>query len=246
MRVNPILIERARGLIASGTPHAAVIGALALPAVALLLWWPKSDLIDVLQSADAPDTLLAVLIALGASTAWHALRAGAEETLLPEQHGLREWAIATDVPLGRIVLGSILGHLLELVQLLLFAAPLVLMAFAVSGGEWPALAACVLAIVLQAVFYRLLAALVYLRIGQHATATFICVRALLPAGYLAAALLLPSASHLALSAQLMDGGFSFRISDARPELAVFVIIYVIACALAALGIHRALRAARTG
>ncbi len=245
MRANPVFVESARGLFSPGNPHAAILSALLLPAAVLLLWWPKSELIVVLQSDDAPDTLLAVLIALGASSAWHALRAGAEEILLPHQHGLQEWVIATELSVARAVVGSVLGHLLTLAQLLVFAAPLVLVAFAVSGGEWLALGLCLLAIVVQAVFYRLLATLVYLHIGHHGTATFLTVRALLPAGYLAAALIAPFASHPALSAHLMDGGFSLRpaTSDA-PEPLLFALIYLAGSALVAIGVHRTLARAR--
>lgn len=244
MRANPLVVEVARGLVAPGNPQAAVLSALLLPAVVLLLWWPKSELIVVLQSDDAPDTLLAVLIALGASTVWHAVRDGAEEILLPGQHGLQEWVLAAEVSVVRALLGSLAGYLLRLFQLLVFASPLVVMSFAVSGGEWSALGLGLLAVVLQAVFYRLLATLVYLRIGHHATATFLAVRALLPVGYLAAALASPSLSHPALSSHLMDGGYSLRWSTDAPDPLLFALGYMGVSALVALAVFRTLARAR--
>ncbi len=246
MRANPLVAEAARGLVAAGNPQASVLSALLLPAIVLLLWWPKSELIVVLQSDNAPDTLLAVLIALGISSAWHAVRDGAEEILLPGQHGLQEWVLAAELSVLRALIGSLLGYLLRLFQLLVFAAPLVLMSFAVSGGEWSALGLCLLAVVLQAIVYRALATLVYLRIGHHATATFLVVRALLPVGYLVSALVSPSLSHPALSAQLMDGGYSLRLSADAPDVLLFALGYLSVSLLAAAAIHRTLARARRG
>jgi hypothetical protein len=138
--------------------------------------------------------------------AYYALRVGAEEILLPGQHSLREWALATPLKLGRILRGYVTGHLLQMFLAVTLSGPLLLTAFSVSGGEWLALLWSLVAVVFQATFYRLAAAVVYLAMGHFGTTTFFSLRASLLAGYVLALALLPAASHVALTLSLLGGG----------------------------------------
>ena len=249
MRSNPLILETVRGLLAPGTPQPASLMVLLLPAAALLLWWPKARLVAVLQSYDSPDTLLAVLIALGVSVAWHGVRLGGEEILLPGQHGLQDWVIATPLSLSRIMVGFVLAHLLELAHLLLLVAPFPLLAMAVSGSDWAALGWSVAALTIQAVFYRLLACLIYLRIGHHDTASFICVRAVLVVGYGVSAFALPMANHMVLSSRLLAGELGIAGATHAAQPWVFLTCYTVAAlVLVAIIYHRLwmLRCAQDG
>ena len=213
-RSNPLLAEVLRGLCEPGPAHLAYLNYLTVQAVVLFIWWPKSAVFRVLEAEDGPDTLLAVVVALGLTAAYYNLRAGAEEILLPGQHPLQAWVLATPLTLGRILRGYLLGHLAQNLQLIALSSPLLLAAFSVSGGEWPALGWCLLAVLVQATFYRLAAALAYTTIGHHEALTFFSLRAFLLAGYTVAAALLPATSHLVVSSRLLGAAPSMPAAGA--------------------------------
>ncbi|HEX9844498.1 MAG TPA: hypothetical protein VGC20_17190, partial [bacterium] len=179
MRSNPLVAEVLVGLTRQGKAQLDYFGLLLLQAVVLLLWWPKIGVAQMLQSQHSPHTLAAVVMAVGVTMAYFALRAGAEEIVLPGQHGLRDWALATPLGLGRVLRGYLLGQLVHSLHLLALSSPLLLMAFTVSGGEWAALAWCLAAALIQAMFYRLCGAITHLTIGQHRGESYFAVRAIL-------------------------------------------------------------------
>jgi hypothetical protein len=167
----------------------------------------------MLESGHGPDTLTAVAVAFGATSAYHAVRAGAEEFLLPGQHGLRDWALATPLRLRRVLAGYVGGQLVHHLHLLALSSPFLLMAFTVSGGEWIALGWCLAAALVQALFYRLCGAITHLAIGHHPAECHFIVRAVVVVPYVLIGWLVPLTSHVALSAQLLG-----ERQDAQPVL----------------------------
>ena len=83
MRSNPLVTEVLVGLTGRGKAQLDYLGLLLLQAVVLFLWWPKSGVAPMLESQYGPRTLAAVVMAVGVAMAYLALRAGAEEILLP-------------------------------------------------------------------------------------------------------------------------------------------------------------------
>ena len=235
-RLNPLLHETLLGLGEPGRAHFVHLGHLALQGLVLFLWWPpRNDLYHVLATANPPDTLLAVIIALGVTLSWYSLRAGAEEFMLPGQHPLGEWALASRLPLAQILRGYIAGHLLQSVHALLLSSPLLLAAFAVGGGAWSVLFASVGVLLVQALFYRLSGALIYLVLGHRRTLALVSVRAVLLLGYALPPFVLPAASHIMVSYRL------FNPSDppeavSVPEPLLFVLFYTAFSSLVALAL----------
>lgn len=213
------LAQSVTGLAGRGRAQLDYLLYLFLQAVVVFVWWPKSSLREMLAEGDGPDTLLAAVLAAGFATAWFSARAGAQEVLLPEQRGLREWTAHTPIAPVRLLAADLTGQVLLSVHLLALSSPLLLMAFATSGGEPGALMWCLTAIVFQATFYRLAAASVYLFIGHHGATTTVLVRAVVIATYLLTGVFAPAASHLVLTSRLLDGA-----SGAEAALA-FMLVY---------------------
>ena len=241
MPSNPLVTEVLVGLTRQGQAQLDALGLLLVQAVVLFLWWPKDGLAPMLESQHGPHTLTAVVMAMGATTAYFAVRAGAEEVVLPGQHGLRDWALATPLGLGRILRGYVLGQLVHSVHLLALSSPLLLMAFTVSGGEWDALGWCVAATLVQALFYRLCGAITHVTIGQHRTETRFFVRAILMVVYVPVGLLAPVTSHVAFTSRAL--GEHMNTQPAFPAVSdqvVFLAVYAGCSLLAALVLHRLL------
>ncbi len=200
----------------------------------LFLWWPKSTVVQRLESEDGPDTLLAVVIALGVSVAYYNIRAGAEEILLPGQHSLREWAIATPLKLGRILSGYLCGHVLQTLHAIVLSSPLLLMGYSVAGGEWSGLVWSLTAVLFQATFYRLVGAVMYMTIGHYDTIMFIAPRVALVVGYGLAGVLFPITSQWLVSSQLLGAGPWLHSSVATaPGLPGFLLVHAALCVLLA-------------
>ena len=243
-RADPLVQEAAIGLTGAGASQRAYLGGLALQALALVAWWPKGGVYGALQSGDGPDTLLAVLVVCGLTTAYHAVRSGAEELLLPHQHTLREWLDATPLSPWRIARGYLAGHLLQATHAVALSSPLVLAAFSVSGGEWPALGWAVLMILVQSACYRLGAAVVYLAIGHRGELCFWTVRAAVVAVYVGTAVWSPIASHPIACARLLAGDGP-ALAGAIPAHVVFVAVYALVGAVLWLALGRQLARERT-
>lgn len=241
MRGNPLVTEVLVGLTRRGKAQLDYLGWLSLQAAVVFLWWPKDGVVQVLASQHGPNTLTAVVIAVGGTTAYFALRAGAEEIMLPGQHGLRDWALATPLGLGRILRGYVLGQLVHSLHLLALSSPLLLMAFTVSGGEWVALAWCMAATLVQALFYRLCGAITHLTIGQHRVESHFVVRAILVLVYVPVGLLAPFTSHVAFTSHALGESMNTQPAFAAvPDHVAFLAAYAGFSALAALALHRLL------
>ena len=230
-RTNPLVLEALRGLSETGKVHRAHLGYLALQGLVLFLWWPPAnDLYHVLATGNPPDTLPAVVMALGATLAYYSLRAGAEEVLLPGQHPLGEWALASPLPLGRIMRGYLGGHLLQALHAIALSSPLLLTAFSVGGGTWTALSWGLATALVQATFYRLAGALIYLEMGHRRALTLLSLRAVLLLGYALPPFAAPAASHLMVSYRLFQLPSPAPRAAALPEPLLFMLVYAGLCA----------------
>jgi len=247
MRSNPLVTEVLAGLTLQGRGQLDYLGLLFLQSAVLLIWWPKNGIAQALDAQHGPQTLVAVVIALGVTLAYFALRAGAEEFLLTGQHGLRDWALAAPLGLGRILRGYLLGQVFHSLHLLALSAPLLLMAFTISGGEWAALGWCLAAALVQALFYRLCGALTHLTIGQHRIESHFTVRTLLILVYALVGWLAPVTSHVALTSRLLgEGAAAKQAFAAMPDHLVFLAGYAGLSVLAAFALHRLLARERRG
>lgn len=241
MRSNPLVTEVLVGLTRHGQAHLDALGLVLLQALVVFLWWPKDELTQVLESQHGPHTLTAAVMAVGVTTAYFALRAGAEESVLPGQHGLRDWVLATPLGLGRIIRGYVLGQLVHSLHLLALSSPLLLMAFTVSGGEWDALGWCVAAVLVQALFYRLCGAITHVTIGQHRTETRFFARAILVVVYVPVGLLAPVTSHVALTSRALGENMNVQPAFAAvPDHVAFLALYAGLSLLAILALQRLL------
>ena len=237
MRANPLVAEMLTGLNQPGRAQRDYLGLLLVQAVVVFVWWPKDGIAQALQSQHTPRTLIALVMAIGVTTAYFALRAGAELTALPGQRGLRDWARAP-LSAARIVSGYIVAQLLHSVHLVALSSPLLLAAFAVSGGEWAALGWCLAAVLVQALFYRLCGAVTRLSFGPHRNAIPGAVHTLMAIVYIPVGFLMPVTSHLALVYRTL--GETGSVNAATPDGLAFVLIYAGLSAVAALTLHRLL------
>jgi hypothetical protein len=105
------------------------------------------------------------------------------------------------------------------------------MAYAVAGDSWAGLGWSLVTVLLQATFYRLLGALMYILIGHHEVLMFVALRTALVAGYVVAGILFPLSSHLVVSSQLLNG------SPALAPLQNFLIIYGVLCLLSGAALY---------
>lgn len=226
---NPLLAEVVRGLAGSGQAQLDHLNYLIIQAAVLFVWWPRTELFQVLASPERTDPLLALLIAVGLTLAYYSLRAGAEEILLPGQNSLREWVLSTPVRLGRILSGYLGGQLLQTLHAIALSSPLLLMAFYVSGNTWAGFAWSLTAIVFQATFFRLVGAVAYMTIGHYGVATFLIVRAALLSVYVLSAALFPVMSHVAVSSHLLDGDYSMHLS--------FLLLYAVLSGLLVIALY---------
>ncbi len=247
MRSNPLVTEVLLGLRRQGRAQLDHLAVLFVQAMVVLLWWPREDVALMLEAQRGPNTLTALVITLGITTAYVAARAGAEELMLNGQHGLRDWALATPLGLKRILGGYLLGQLVHSLHLVAMASPLLLMAFTVSGGEWIALGACLAALLVQALFFRLCGAITHLTVGQHPDASRTAVRTILALVYVPLGLLLPFSSHIVLTSRLLgEGAAPWASLPAASPAAFFLAFYAMLGTLAAAILYRLLARARRG
>lgn len=246
MRGNPLVIEVMDGLGRRGMAGFHTLGLLTLIACVLIVWWPKTGLEQALESQQDPNTMIAVVITLGIAMAYLALRCGAEEIMLPGQHGLRDWALATPLRPGRILRGYLLGQLLYSLHFLVLSLPLLLTAFAISGGEWAALGWCAGAALVQALFYRLCGAITHLTIGHHRVESRFAVWAILVIVYVPVGLLAPVTSHVAFTSRVLGEDLGRTALAAAPDNVAFLVAYVGLGVIAALALHWLLVRERLG
>ncbi len=250
MRSNPLVVEVLAGIPRPSRAQLEYLALLGMQAFVVIVWWPRESVMQMLESQSGPDTLAAVVMAVGVTTAYYALRTGAGELLLPGQHGLRDWALATPLGLSRIVSGFVLSQLVHIVYLLTLSAPLVLTAFTLSGGEWDALGLCAGATLVQALFYALAGAVVHLAIGHHVDECRFFVRALLIVVYVLVGWLAPFTSQVAFTSRVLgDGAHAQTALSGVPDPWAFMALYVGLSMVLTLAVYRLLmrsRARRAG
>jgi len=246
MRTNPLVTEVLTGLTRPGKAHLHYVGMLLVQAVILLLWWPREDVAQVLDAQSGPNTLTAVVMTIGITTAYQAIRAGAEELMLRGQHGLRDWALGTPLRTARLLRGYLAGHLVYDLHLLALSAPLVLMTFTISGGEWAPLGWCMAAALVQALFYTLCGGVVQVALGHHRGAAQTAVRTVLIVMYAVVGLALPVLSHVALTASLLGEAEPVRTFAAVSDPVAFVAAYGVLSAILAAVLYRLLVRVRRG
>lgn len=242
---NPLVIEVMAGLGRRGMAGLHKLGLLTLLAIVLIIWWPKAGLEQSLANQQDPNTLTAVVITLGIAMAYLALRCGAEEIMLPGQHGLRDWVLATPLRPGRILRGYLLAQLLCSLHFVVLSLPVLLTAFAISGGEWSALGWCLAAALVQALFYRLCGAITHLAIGQHRAESRFAVRAILVLVYVPLGLAAPVTSHVALATRMLGEDTGSRTAFAADNMA-FLGVYALLTVIAAVALHWLLARERLG
>ena len=221
--MNPLVLEAWRGLSSFNAFHKAWLSYMFLQACALAVWWPDADITDRLEMHDAPEPLLAVLIALGVSVAYLSLRLGAEEILLEGQFSLREW-VTSEVGIGRLAAGSVLAHLLSAGYLVLMSSPLLLVSYTVGGGTVPLMGTLLGATLLMALFFRLIGATLYFAMGHLGSETFVLLRLVFVIVYLPVALAVESLSHFMLCYHAMNAAPLYP-DFGVPPMALFVAVY---------------------
>ena len=245
MRANQLVVETLHGVKHPGRAQMDYLLYLFVLASAVFIWWPKHSLTETLQRQNAPDTLLAGLLVCGAIIAWFSARAGAEEFLLDGQLGLRDWTVGTTMTLPNILFGYLCSHLLQTAHLIALSLPIILLAFHISGGQWPALLICLAMILCQSLFYRLTAAAIYIAIGQHGAMTAISIRGLIIVTYLLGVTLIPFASHVMITVNELDGGASAQAIHASSASVHFVALYTALSICMLCVVHRQLSRLRS-
>lgn len=243
---NALVGEVLHGLAGTGAAHLAYLNCLILQAVVVVLWWPKGPLSHALLDQDGPDTLLAMVIALGATLAYYSVRAGAEEILLAEQNPLREWVIATPLALTRILGGYFCGLLLHTLYAIGLSFPLLLTAYSVGGGEWRSVGWCLATVLIQSIFYWLVGAVVYTAVGHYDRATFFSVRLVLLVGYAATPTLFSAASHPFVSSYLLTSYPPMTASSGSAPLhLIFLLFYCVLVVVLLVVLYALLRRLRS-
>lgn len=184
-RANPVVVAAWRGLMRSGPAHQEFLGTLLLQCVVLAIAWPKSSLYFTLLGQDGPNTLLAALLAAATALSYAAMRHGAEESLLPDQPSLLEWAVLPRTSTRQLVAGHLQAQCLVATYRLALSAPLLTLALIITPGALGNFAVAVLNILLLAVAFGIAAAALYVQFGTRGTLVYLGLRI----GFLALVLL---------------------------------------------------------
>jgi hypothetical protein len=245
IKTNPLVQETLTGIARPGIVHVTSLGYLAVQALALLLWWPKHDVFTVMESGLEPDVLVAVLTALGASCCYLSLRCGAEEIMLQGQHSIFEWTSVDALPLNRLLAGYLASHLLISMFWVGLAMPLVMAAWSVGGGGWSALGASIVALTVQALTFRLVGAVLYLRVGHHGALMFVLLRTVFVVAYIVLGFIVPAGSYLVFALAVLAPGSSLEFSLGSGAIQFMAIYSAVGVAMTGLLAQR-LRTMRRG
>lgn len=205
MRGSVLVVETLRGLAVYGRPQTAYFYCLIAQAIAVVLWWPKNTR-DFSHSS--PLALFAVLIALGATLSYHSMRVGAEEVMFSNQQSIREWLIATKVPLSNLYGGYLVAHIIQTLYWILLSCPLVVVAWSVDGGNWRALAAVIGLIALLSSVFRMIGVCIYLAIGQYGVFTWYSLRVILLSGLVLSVLVMPVANFWEITERILEMSYT--------------------------------------
>ena len=193
---------------------------LGIQAAVLVLAWPSEPVHQLLYQERAPWTLFAFAVALGATTAYLQLRAGAEELMNGESRSLSEWAVVTPVSLPALLSSYLGGHLVQSAWILVLSSPLLVIALVPSGSNLAALSWLGISVLVHALFFRLVGACLYAIFGQLGLVHFALVRLTGLTIYTVFFLKFDSLSHAELSRALtghsMEGGAVLSDSMALP------------------------------
>lgn len=229
MQINPIAHAAWCGLNAPGTAHRDYLALLAIQALVLLIWWPKSSLYYTLAAGSTPSTLFAVMLCLTLTLGYSTMRLGAEETLLPQQPSLLEWNAVRELSTTQIVLGLLQAHLLVVVFRLLLSAPLVAMSLSITPGSIGALVLIFANLILFCLSLSIVSAVVYLHIGVYATICYLGQRTVLALLIVLPALALPAASIVVQSYTHINAHSSVSSIErqAKPDLSIPVQVHTV-------------------
>lgn len=219
MLFSALSTETWRGLAVVGKPQTDYFYCVAIQAIAALLWWPTTT---ALSTGGGPLTLFAVTITLAITLSFHSIRLAAEELLFSGQQSLHYWLISSRLPVPQIIFEYLVGHSLQTLHWLLLSAPVLLVAWSVSGNHWHGVASSLVAIFLIVSVYRLVGACVYLAVGQFKAVTYFSVRLILVLGYIGGGIALPESSFWGLTDRLLDAN---DMNNQTPMMSDFVLIY---------------------
>lgn len=224
MRGNVLLTETTRGLARFGRPQLAYFYCLAIQAGAVLLWWPK---VSGQVGQNPPLTLFALLLTLAATLSYQSIRMGAEEILLAGQQSIHEWLVATAVPIGTLIRGYVIAHIIQTLHWVLLSLPLVVIAWSIDGGHWNSVMLALGVILLLATAFRIAGVCVYLAIGQYGQVTWYSLRVLLVLGFVAVAGLYPAANVWKLTEELLSMSYTGRPPVALLAFCLFYGFWII-------------------
>ncbi|MEM9604840.1 MAG: hypothetical protein AAGA11_18390 [Pseudomonadota bacterium] len=171
---------------------------LALQAGVLLLWWPKTSLLERTGTGDEPATLVAVLAVSGAALAGFALLMDIFPPRTPQPVG-RPTAEPPSTEQPRSVIGYVGIQLAQLGYLMLLCLPLTLVAHAISSLAAAELSWVVAFTAVHTVFYRVLGIWFVLRWPAREAVLKLGCPAVLVSVYALATVFSPCLSHAALS-----------------------------------------------
>ncbi len=218
---------------------------LSVLALVVVIWWPKSELVTMLDRDRKPATLLALLICLGALLAYHSLRSGAGEIPSIAPSATKQWRADTATGAFKVVLDFVLGQLLQIASLLTLCAPLLVMAAVVAGEDWRVVLWGLLACTAQAVFYGLCGALVNMLYAPREFIAFAVSRTSLLVGYAATPFFYPKASHFLMCLASMHQNDRSRDTGFYAQSSFFVLYSALSALLVGALCWRIKRARQT-
>ncbi|MCH9675375.1 MAG: hypothetical protein K0U93_28310 [Gammaproteobacteria bacterium] len=232
-QLNPL-----RGLTNPGPAQQGLLGYLALQALVLLVWWPKSNLMHRINTVGEPTTLSAVVMFTGAALAYFALRLGTEELAISQpslsaSHSSEETSPWTTL---RTYFST---HFVQLGYLMALCTPLILVAHSIASVSAVGMLWIGAITAVHTTFYRLLGAWLQLRWADREALVTITSRVVLIGAYLCATAFAPTLSHASLSFQLGQprDGSADRLATSALQ---FIVTYGALSALLSVGLLREL------
>ncbi len=226
------------GLANAGVAQQTFLGYLALQALVLLLWWPKTSLFDRIGTTGEPATLAAVVIFTGAVLGYFAIQLSVEELAGPKTG--RPQRAAEDSLSSTPPLECCKIHLLQLGYLMALCAPITLVAHSIASVAATHLLWIAAITAVHTTFYQLLGLWLRLRwLERDRILVSVAARVALVSIYLFTSVYVPGLSHVRMSFQLAQPQSSSPTSMATFVLP-FIVAYAALCALLCVGLLRQL------